>query len=169
MRPRPLTTAATIVLLLIPLSVGCGTVANAPRSRATPTRAAAHPTPSAVRTAANGDNVADCLMGSCEVELGVPGTIELSAPPLTIEVVIVQVIKNGTVTLGIGPADLSRFHLACSGGTPPCIATNPGAGANAGSVTGGPGTVITANELNIDIETVDATTAILKLSTGVRG
>ena len=90
---------------------------------------------------------------------------QLASPPLTIDVVLVQQIQNGSIMLGIAPVSLDQFHFACSGGDPSCAVIQPGGTANAGTATGSAGTVITANELTIRIEAVEANTTIIRLST----
>jgi hypothetical protein len=156
------------LLLGVLLLAGCGTATTSlpttPQARtATASASTVTRTEPAPPSAADGDDVAACLTGNCEVEVGVPGTIEL-APPLTISVVLVETIGKGTVTLGVGPASLARFRLACSGGAPPCEAAQPLSGDNAGSATGGTGAVVTANELTIRVEAVTANSAIIRLS-----
>ena len=159
-------------LLGVLLLTGCATTVPTPRPATTAPRTTT-PTTTPIRTtttsAADGNNVAACVGGNCEVEVG-PGAImlipQLATPPLTIDTVLVEQIHNGTVLLGVGPVSLDRFHFGCSGGTPPCEALPPTGQANAGAASAAVGAVVTANELTIRVEAVDASSVVIKLSTG---
>lgn len=152
------------------LLTGCGSAVPVPHATSPhPTSRPVTTTSAPVTSAADGNNVAACAGGNCEVAVGL-GAIELipelSTPPLTISAVLVQEIHDGTVILAVGPVSLDQFGFACSGGTPACQVIKPTGQDNAGTATGGAGTVVTANELTIRVEAVTATSAVLKLSTG---
>lgn len=147
----------------VPVRVPQSTVPHSTSRAATTTTAAP------ATSAADGNNVAACAGGNCEVNVGLGPIMlipELSRPPLTIRAVLVQEIDNGTVIMAVGPVSLDQFRLACSGGSPACEVIQPSGQDNAGTATGGAGTVVTANELTIRVEAVTANSAILKLSTG---
>lgn len=171
--PGPAIAATTVLSLALLCLTGCGAArspATAPRPAATTAAAAVHP--KAQASAADGDNVAACLGGNCEVRLRAPMTI-LFAPPgsglpaLTIGEVTVIEVADGRATIGVGPDDPRHFRFACTGGTPACQVEHPGSdrpGA-AGSAAGDAGAIITANELTIGIESVGTDSVILKLRT----
>lgn len=157
------------VLLGALVLTGCGSAV--PQPTTTPrsvTTTVSTTTPAQAPSAADGNNVAACVGGNCEVSVGL-GPIELipelSTPPLTISAVLVQEFQNGTVILAVGPVSVDQFRFACSGGTPACAVIQPTGQDNAGTVTGSAGAVVTANELTIRIEAVTPNSVTLRLST----
>jgi hypothetical protein len=132
-----------------------------PPSQVTP---AGPTTPAPAPTAADGDDVAACAGGNCEVELGAAGTIIL-LPQYRLGPVLVETISNGAATIAVADDD-PHLRFACTGGTPPCR-SGPLQPQQVGTLGYGlvhAGAVITANQLTINVETVTTNSVILKLS-----
>jgi hypothetical protein len=84
----------------------------------------------------------------------------------TFETVILEELDARTATLSIGVKKPASVHFTCVGGTPNCEAIPPSKkeGTNAGSATGAQGAIITANNVTIDIVSIDAHTVSLKIN-----
>lgn len=151
------------------VTAGCGGIApTSPVPSPAPRPATSAPVSSAASVrlppAADGTDIYACFDGNCEVDVKTGQLLtllpEASSPPPTIAVVSPEAISGGVVELQINVVSgFADFHLTCTGGTPPCQVIP-----NAFEVTGGPGSVVTANELTIRIEAVGTDRAVIKLS-----
>jgi hypothetical protein len=148
--------AATVLLALI---AGCGD--STPAGEPTPTGSPApSPTPSApASTAADGTDLGACEDGTCEVRIDSSSSIELDGG-LTVESLEVASIDDTTVALRLEGVPGGGISSGCvsTGGT--CDISSTGESAEASL---SPGSVLTVNELAIEVVAISDGAAILRL------